>query len=159
MVLPSMRLDGKVALVTGAGSGIGKALAVAVSEAGADCIPTELPDRLGELDPVCAEIRANGRRACPLPLALPGFVTAGILSFAHLHAEGYIQNLRATPGVEMKMPMRYTANSDTVNRIRFLNSGILWMFQNPEATLEASWRRVPEGVYTLPGREKRPRNR
>ena len=25
----------------------------------------------------------------------------GILSFAHLHAESYVQNLRAIPGVEM----------------------------------------------------------
>ena len=71
MVLPSMRLDGKVAIVTGAGSGIGRAVAVAVAEAGADCVPTEVPEKMGDLEPVCAEVEKLGRRACPLPLRLP----------------------------------------------------------------------------------------
>lgn len=71
MVLPSMRLDGKVAVVTGAGSGIGKAVAVAVAEAGADCVPCELPEKMADLDAVCEEIRALGRKAHPMPLRLP----------------------------------------------------------------------------------------
>lgn len=70
-MLPSMRLDGRVALVTGAGSGIGRAIALAVAEAGADCVCTELPDRLASLGPVCAAIEAGGHRALPLPLRLP----------------------------------------------------------------------------------------
>lgn len=71
VVLPSMRLDGKVALVTGAGSGIGSALAVAMAEAGADCVATELPDKVAYLDPVCEAIRQTGRKALGLPLRLP----------------------------------------------------------------------------------------
>ncbi len=70
-VLPSMRLDDKRALVTGAGSGIGRAVAIALSEAGADVALSETPDRLGTLDDVCAAIESNGRRAVPLPLLLP----------------------------------------------------------------------------------------
>ena len=71
MVLPSMRLDGKVAMVTGAGSGIGKAVAVAAAEAGADCVACELPEKMADLDAVCDEIRRLGRKALPLPLRLP----------------------------------------------------------------------------------------
>ncbi len=69
MALPSMRLDGKVAVVTGAGSGIGKA--VAVAEAGADCVACELPEKVEDLEAVCDEIRELGCRALPLPLRLP----------------------------------------------------------------------------------------
>ncbi|MEE2659226.1 MAG: glucose 1-dehydrogenase [Candidatus Latescibacterota bacterium] len=70
-VLPSMCLEGKVALVSGAGSGIGKAVALALAEAGADCVITELPDRLEALQPVVAEIERQGRRAVPVALQLP----------------------------------------------------------------------------------------
>ena len=70
-MLPSMRLDGTVALVTGAGSGIGRAVAEAVAEAGADCVACELPEKIHDLDSVCARIERSGKRALPLPLRLP----------------------------------------------------------------------------------------
>jgi NADP-dependent 3-hydroxy acid dehydrogenase YdfG len=62
-------LDGKVALVTGASSGIGEAAAVALAAAGADvAISARRAERLADL---AARIEALGRRA----LALPGDVT------------------------------------------------------------------------------------
>ena len=70
MILPSMRVDDKVALVTGAGSGIGKTLAICLAEAGADCVVTELPDKMESLDETCAAIEAAGRNALPLPVNL-----------------------------------------------------------------------------------------
>ncbi len=70
-LLPSMRLDGKKALVTGAGSGLGEAIAIALAEAGADVALTELPGKMEALTPVCKAIDEQGRRAVPLPLQLP----------------------------------------------------------------------------------------
>ena len=70
-MLPSMRLEDKVVMVTGAGSGIGRAVAIAVAEAGAHCVPCELPERIDELDGVCADIEHLERRALPVSLRLP----------------------------------------------------------------------------------------
>ena len=58
---PSFRLDGRHALVTGAGRGIGLAMAAALGEAGAD---VTLVARSGnEIDAAAAAIRANGGAA------------------------------------------------------------------------------------------------
>lgn len=63
-ILDRFRLDGEVAVVTGAGKGIGRAIAVALAEAGAD---VALASRTqADLDAVAEEIRALGRRALPL---------------------------------------------------------------------------------------------
>lgn len=70
-LLPSLRLDGKNALVTGAGSGLGEAIAIALAESGAHVAVTELPDKIATLDPVCARIEGLGRTAEPLALRLP----------------------------------------------------------------------------------------
>lgn len=70
-MLPSMRLDDKVVLVTGAGSGIGRAVALASAEAGADCVVCELPEKQDDLKTVCDEIGALGKRAVPVALHLP----------------------------------------------------------------------------------------
>ena len=55
-------LGGEVALVTGAGSGIGQRLAVGLAEAGADVACFDLPASPG-LDETLARIEALGRRA------------------------------------------------------------------------------------------------
>ena len=60
-MLPSMRLDGQIALVTGAGRGIGRASALALAEAGAEVIAMA---RTGaEIEEVAAVIVANGGKA------------------------------------------------------------------------------------------------
>jgi 7-alpha-hydroxysteroid dehydrogenase len=68
VVLEMFRLDGKVAVVTGAGRGIGAASAVALAEAGADVV---LSARTAEqLEGVAKQIADLGRRALVVPADL-----------------------------------------------------------------------------------------
>jgi len=63
-ILDSFRVDGKVALVTGAGRGIGRAAAIALAEGGADVVIAARTTE--QLDEVAGQIRAVGRRAVPV---------------------------------------------------------------------------------------------
>lgn len=58
---PSFRLDGRKALVTGGGRGIGMAAAAALAEAGAHVVVTARS--MGEIEQVAAAIRARGQEA------------------------------------------------------------------------------------------------
>ena len=64
-VLDSFRLDGKVALVSGGGRGIGAASALALAEAGADI--AVLARTTEQLDAVAARAREFGGRAIAVP--------------------------------------------------------------------------------------------
>ena len=61
MILDLFRLDGRVAVVTGAGRGIGAASAVALAECGADVVIASRTQ--GDLDQVADLVSATGRRA------------------------------------------------------------------------------------------------
>lgn len=61
MILDSFRLDGQVAVVTGAGRGLGAAIAVAFAEVGADVVISSRTE--SELLGVAGQIEALGRRA------------------------------------------------------------------------------------------------
>lgn len=71
MILDSFRLDGQVAVVTGTSRGLGRGMAVALAQAGADVV---LVSR-GESDAAAGAIRALGRRVhhvrCDFAAATP----------------------------------------------------------------------------------------
>ena len=65
MILDHFRLDGSVAIVTGAGKGIGAGTARALAEAGADVVCAARTE--ADIEAVAADVRALGRRALAVP--------------------------------------------------------------------------------------------
>jgi 2-deoxy-D-gluconate 3-dehydrogenase len=64
MILDKFKLDGKVALVTGASSGLGQAIAIGLAEAGADVACHARSN--GKADETCGAIDNLGRGAMPV---------------------------------------------------------------------------------------------
>jgi len=63
----SGRLAGKKAVITGADSGIGRAVALAFAREGADIVLSYLPEEQPDADEVIELIEKTGRKAIPMP--------------------------------------------------------------------------------------------
>ena len=86
MVLERFLLTDRVAVVTGAGRGIGAASAVALAEAGADVVVSSRTAT--QLDDVAAQIEAAGRRALVVPADLSDLDNVARLATAAQEAFG-----------------------------------------------------------------------
>lgn len=88
MVLERFRLDNKVAVITGAGRGIGAASALALAEAGADVVLAARSE--DQLQLIAKQVEALGRRALVVPAdlndldAVAALVPAAIAAFGRL---------------------------------------------------------------------------
>jgi 7-alpha-hydroxysteroid dehydrogenase len=65
MILDRFQVHDRVAIVTGAGQGIGRGIAIGLAEAGADVVVAARTE--SDLEEVATEVRARGRRALVVP--------------------------------------------------------------------------------------------
>jgi NAD(P)-dependent dehydrogenase (short-subunit alcohol dehydrogenase family) len=88
MTSDPFRIDGQAAIVTGAGRGLGRAMAVALARAGADCVL--VARRRDDLTEAAEAVQAEGRRAIPVagdvtdPEIAPRAVQAALSEFGRL---------------------------------------------------------------------------
>lgn len=84
-ILDQFRLDGRVALVTGASRGLGQGMAVGLAEAGADIAGL---DRTPHCDETCAQVEALGRRYLNLSIDLLNITPADLARVVQQVVEG-----------------------------------------------------------------------
>ncbi len=113
MKMPSMRVDGKVALVTGGGTGIGRAVAEGLAHFGADVIITEISSKMEVAEKAVREIsEATGKKAIALPLNLPDMTSIDQLVTASIDQLGRIDVLVNNAGIQIAKPSLEVTEAD-----------------------------------------------
>jgi 2-dehydro-3-deoxy-D-gluconate 5-dehydrogenase len=102
--LPDMRLDGKIAFISGAGSGIGRALALGMAASGATIAMSETSARLSVLDEVSAEIGQAGGESLAVALDLPRLESIDAAVDAVIRRFGRVDILVNNAGVNRPNP-------------------------------------------------------
>ncbi len=137
-LLPSLRLDGKKALVTGAGSGLGEAIAIALAEAGADVAMSELPEKMAALDSVCERVRSLGKKAVPLALHLPDLNSINEAVEGAVEAMGTIDILVNNAGVNIPQAALQVTEADWDCVLDVNLKGAFFMAQRAARAMVAS---------------------
>ncbi len=131
-------LEGKVAVVTGAGKGIGKATALALAEAGADVV---LAARTGSLlEEAAEEVRSKGRKALPIPTDVTEKAAVERLMTSTVEQLGGLHILVNNAGIMAPAPLIEQTEADW-DRVMAVNLKGMFL------CTQAAGRRMIEGKY------------
>ncbi len=108
MILDRFRLDDRVAVITGAGRGLGAAMAVGFAEAGADVVISSRTQE--QLDEVAARVEAAGRRAHVVAADLSDTDAVAGLATAAVEAFGRLDIVVNNVGGTLPMPVMMTTD-------------------------------------------------
>ena len=104
MILDQFKLDGKSAIVTGAGRGLGQAAAIGFAEAGADVAVVDIIST----DETAGRIKALGRRVCQIQANLLERAAVQQIVDATVRELGGIDILLNNAGIIRRAPDRVT---------------------------------------------------
>ncbi|KKM09113.1 hypothetical protein SY88_20430 [Clostridiales bacterium PH28_bin88] len=110
MQLPSMNLEGKTAIITGAGRGIGKSLALGLGAAGANVVAVSRTQE--QVDEVASELRSMGHQALALSVDVTVMDSLQVMVEKTLEAFGKIDILVNNAGVTVKKPAEDVTEND-----------------------------------------------
>jgi 2-dehydro-3-deoxy-D-gluconate 5-dehydrogenase len=105
MQIPGMDVQGKVAIVTGAGSGIGRAVAYGLAQYGANVVITEITSKLELAQEVAAAVtNETGNKAIGVALDLPNLASIDRCVSAAVAEFGKLDVLVNNAGIQIAKP-------------------------------------------------------
>jgi NAD(P)-dependent dehydrogenase (short-subunit alcohol dehydrogenase family) len=110
MAYPALDLTGRVAVVIGGTSGIGRALSGALAQAGADVVPTGR--RLDLIEEAAREVEANGRRTLRVPSDVADKTSLQRLLDETVRAWGTVDILVNCAGITKRVPTLEMSDDD-----------------------------------------------
>jgi 7-alpha-hydroxysteroid dehydrogenase len=117
VILDRFGLGGKVAVVTGAGQGIGRGIAVGLAEAGADVVLAARTE--SDLDEVAGLVRGAGRRALVVPTDVTDAAALEHLVASTVETFGRLDVLVNNAGGTMPRPALATSEGFLERAFRF----------------------------------------
>jgi 2-deoxy-D-gluconate 3-dehydrogenase len=141
MQIPSLRVKGKVALVTGAGSGLGQASAFALAQSGADVAVTELPGKEAQARQTVEMVESAGQKALAVPLDVTNLPMIGDTVDQVVRHFGRIDILVNNAGINVPR-LALEVTEDDWDRV--LNVNLKGVFFVAQAVAQRSM--VPRGV-------------
>ncbi|NDJ62117.1 MAG: glucose 1-dehydrogenase [Chloroflexi bacterium] len=119
-----MDLSGKIALVTGAGRGIGLAIAETLARAGADIAVAEFHTDTGQA--AVAHIEALGRRAAFFETDVRTSASVEAMTAAVVAHFGHIDILVNNAGIVKNIAAEESSDDDWLNTINVNLNGVFW---------------------------------
>ena len=118
-MIPTLRADEKVVVITGASRGLGRAMALGFAEAGADVVVSSR--KLDECEKVAAEVRAFGRRALAVACHVGDWDQCAALIEAAVAEFGRIDVLVNNAGIAPVPPSLKDVSSDLFDKTIAVN--------------------------------------